>query len=97
MDEVDQAGIATDLENLRHMVGVGKHTPRNRWGYRNYFAAGQDDTASMERLVAYGLAVRGKPFDEYNHYYHATVAGGVVAGLSARRAIVACWAPGEIL
>ena len=27
---------AEDRDNLHHMLGVGAHIPKRRWGFRNY-------------------------------------------------------------
>lgn len=70
---------ADDLDNLRHMLGVSE---RCRRGYRNYFVAGGDDVASMERLCAAGFVTKNE------HYrlsdgpcYHATSEGARAVGL----------------
>lgn len=70
-----------DLDNLRHMLGVSEKNPR---GYRNYFVAGDDDVASMERLREAGLVVKN---DRYRlspePCYHATIEGAHVIGLKS--------------
>jgi len=68
-----------DLENLRHMLGVSE---RNRRGYRNYFVAGGDDVASMERLREAGLVVKNERYRlSPEPCYHATLAGAQAIGL----------------
>jgi hypothetical protein len=67
-----------DLEHLRHAVAAGER----RAGYRNHFAPGGLDVASMHRLEAAGLVVRGRRYQE-TYFFHATAAGCHVAGLSA--------------
>lgn len=69
-----------DLDNLRHMLGVGSHIAKNKWGYRNYFAATGDQCMEMERLVTAGLAERGWHSNDIT-YYHATIAGCDAIGL----------------
>ena len=32
-----------DIENLRHMLGIGSHIKKRQWGYRNHFAPGGTD------------------------------------------------------
>lgn len=73
-----------DLDNLRHMVGALSHIPKSQWGFRNHFAPSQADLPSMERLEIAGLAQKGRPYEE-THYYHATEAGCVAAGLNKRQ------------
>lgn len=70
----------TDMNNLRHMLGIGSHIKKRQWGYRNHFAPGGSDIQSMERLEEAGLVQKGRPYEE-THYYHATEAGCVAAGL----------------
>ena len=70
----------TDMGNLRHMLGIGSHIKNRQWGYRNHFAPGGADIQSMERLESAGLVRKGRTYEE-THYYHATEAGCVAAGL----------------
>jgi hypothetical protein len=56
-----------DMDNLRHMLGVDKRTPR---GYRNYFVAGECDVPSMERYQLSDAPC-----------YHATETGARFIGL----------------
>ena len=69
-----------ELQKLRHMLGIKKTTPKNRWGFRNYFAAGADDIPSMRKLESAGYV-----FDDgiIGHYrvYRATLLGCETAGL----------------
>lgn len=74
----DQITVS-DLDNLRHMLGVEKRTPR---GYRNYYVAGVCDVPSMERLVAHGFAVKNQHCRLLpDPCYHATVNGARAIGL----------------
>ena len=75
-----------DLDNLRHMLGVGDHIAKRHWGYRNYFAASGSQCEEMDRLVAAGLAERGRQTDTMT-YYHATMAGcdAIRMGKAAKR------------
>jgi hypothetical protein len=71
-----------DMENLRHMLGATQHRPKKDWGFRNHYACGDAASAqSLERLVSAGFCVRGRPYMKA-HFYHATRAGCVAAGLS---------------
>lgn len=70
-----------DMDKLQHMLGVGLHIEKSKWGYRNYFASGPGNLESMERLVSAGYAVRGKITDKMT-YYHATELGMDAIGLS---------------
>lgn len=49
--------MKTDLDLLRHMLGVGSHIPKNSWGYRNYFASAREgkDYEGLKRLEAHNL------------------------------------------
>ena len=71
----------TDRDNLRHMLGIGSHIKKRQWGYRNHFAPAGVDLQSMERLESAGLVRKGRPYED-THYYHATEAGCVAAGLN---------------
>ena len=72
--------IVTDMDNLRHMLGVGSHINKRDWCYRNYFNAGGKDLESMQRLVAAGLAERYMP-----EYWRATESGMKAIGLDAKQ------------
>jgi hypothetical protein len=68
-----------DLDNLRHMLGVEKRTPR---GYRNYFVAGADNVPSMERLRAHGFVIKNDGYRaSKDACYHATLDGARAIGL----------------
>ena len=67
-----------DLDNLRHMVGAKDKNP----GYRNVFAPGGENVASMKRLEVAGLVIQGRVFVDDVHYYHATQLGCRAIGLS---------------
>lgn len=70
-----------DLDNLRHMLGVSERNPR---GYRNYFVAGGDDVASMERLREAGFVVKNERYAlAPEPCYHATEEGARAIGLKA--------------
>lgn len=70
-----------DMHSLRHMLGVSEHKRKSSWGYRNYFAAGAGQIASMERLVSAGYATRGGSCGSLT-YYHATEVGMDMIGMS---------------
>lgn len=72
--------VVEDMDNLRHMLGVGPNIPKRNWCYRNYFNAGGKDIDSMQRLVAAGLAERYRP-----EYWRATVLGMKAIGLTAKQ------------
>lgn len=64
-----------DVFRLRRMLGMDCH--RSLWGYRNWFAPMTgDDVESMFRLENAGLVFIGI-------YYHATIAGCRLVGLTA--------------
>jgi hypothetical protein len=70
-----------DLDNLRHMLGVAE---RHRRGYRNYFVAGGDDVASMERLREAGFVVKNEHYRlSADPCYHATIEGARAVGLKS--------------
>lgn len=70
-----------DFAKLQHMLGAVQGKPKNRWGYRNYFAAGSGQQhEAMQRLVAAGLAEVGRAANEMT-YFHATRLGCRAAGL----------------
>lgn len=72
---------ADDLDNLRHMLGVSE---RCRRGYRNFFVAGGDDVASMERLRAAGWVIRNERYRlSDGPCYHATLEGARAVGLTS--------------
>lgn len=71
---------ADDLDNLRHMLGV----ERVPGGYRNYYVAGGDDVASMERLREAGFVVKNERYRlSDDPCYHATLEGARAIGLRA--------------
>jgi hypothetical protein len=80
---VRDAIMPGDLAKLQHMVGVVEGKPKNRWGYRNYFAAGSGQQhEAMQRLVVADLATAGRTANEMT-YFHATRLGCKAAGLDA--------------
>lgn len=89
-DDLTRMGLLEDdIENIRHMVGMGHYIPRGRWGFRNYFAAGGSQIAEMARLENNGLVERGGTRDS-STYFRATSEGCRVIGMcgaSIRRAL----------
>lgn len=75
---------AEDMSNLRHMLGVARNVPKKQWGYRNYYASSVSDMPSMRRLEVAGLVRRGRPYEDA-YYFHATEAGCLAVGLSAKQ------------
>ncbi len=70
---------ADDLDNVRHMLGV---SDRCRRGYRNYFVAGVDNVASMERLREAGFVIKNERYQlSTDPCYHATLEGARAVGL----------------
>jgi hypothetical protein len=70
-----------DLDNLRHMLGVSE---KHRRGYRNYFVAGGNDVASMERLREAGFVVKNERYKfSEDPCYHATIEGAKAVGLES--------------
>lgn len=63
------------------MLGVSE---RSRRGYRNYFVAGGDDVASMERLREAGFVVKNERYRLSSApCYHATIEGARAVGLTS--------------
>ena len=80
---VRDAIMPGDFAKLQHMLGAVQGMPKNRWGYRNYFAAGGGQQhEAMQRLVAAGLATAGRVCGGMT-YFHATRVGCKAAGLDA--------------
>ena len=78
---VRDAIMPGDFAKLQHMLGAVQGKPKNRWGYRNYFAAGSGQQhEAMQRLVTAGLATAGRAANEMT-YFHATRLGCKAAGL----------------
>ena len=78
--------LEEDLENLRHMLGAEPRYKKRDWGFRNRYCSSNDD-ASMERLIANYLVVRGETInDGKNTMYYATFGGCLRAGLSPKKA-----------
>ena len=72
-----------DFAKLQHMLGAVQGKPKNRWGYRNYFAAGSGQQhEAMQRLVAAGLTTAGRTDGDMTYFY-ATRLGCKAAGLDA--------------
>jgi len=75
----------SDVKKLRHMLGASEGYKEAEKGFRNYYAtSGGEAMAAMERLVAAGLALKGRSSTEMT-YYHATRAGAEFIGLTARQ------------
>jgi len=73
-----------DLKKLRHMLGM-TYEPRD-WGFRNYYAtSGGEAMQALDRLVTMGYVVKSRTSGDSMHYYHATEAGMIAAGLSAKQ------------
>jgi len=64
-----------DIQNLKHMLGADSRYKKSQWGFRNRFAAGGDDIASMERLEAAGLVREIKSSIFSDRFFVATVEG----------------------
>lgn len=80
---VRAAIMPCDFAKLQHMLGAVQGKPKNRWGYRNYFAAGSGQQhEAMQRLVAAGLATAGRATGDMTYFY-ATRLGCKAAGLDA--------------
>ena len=78
---VRDAIMPGDFAKLQHMLGAVQGKPKNRWGYRNYFAAGSGQQhEAMQRLVDAGLATAGRAANEMTYFY-ATRIGCKAAGL----------------
>ena len=78
---VRDAIMPGDFAKLQHMLGAVQGRPKNRWGYRNYFAAGSGQQhEAMQRLVAAGLATAGRAANQMT-YFHATRLGCKAVGL----------------
>lgn len=71
--------IVEDMDNLRHMLGVGSNIRKRDWGYRNYYNASEQDAVSMRRLEAAGLVV-----NTHRDYWSATEAGCKAIGLDQK-------------
>lgn len=72
-----------DFAKLQHMLGAVQGKPKNRWGNRNYFAAGSGQQHdAMQRLVSAGLARAGRAANEMT-YFHSTCLGCKAVGLDA--------------
>ena len=72
------------VEDMRHMLGMTGAVIRGQWGYRNHYAAGINDVAtlySMRQLVAMGLLEEGHTTINMT-YFHCTEKGCKEAGLS---------------
>jgi hypothetical protein len=68
---------------LRHMLGM-TYLPRD-WGFRNYYAtSGGSAMEALDRLATLGYVVKGHTSDSM-HYYHATEAGCIAAGLNEKQ------------
>lgn len=81
LSTVRDAIMPGDFTKLQHILGAVPGKPKNRWGLRNYFAAGSAlQHEAMQRLVAAGLATAGRAANGMT-YFHATRMGCKAAGL----------------
>jgi len=81
LSAVRAAIMPGDFAKLQHMLGAVQGKPKNRWGFRNYFAAGSGQQhEAMQRLVAAGLVAAGRAANEMT-YFHATRLGCKAVGL----------------
>lgn len=85
--------LHSDLNHLRHALGAIDAVACRKWGLRNHFNAvnGGKRQEAFERLVADGLATRGRVKDG-STCYHATEKGCVAIGLwpkAIKRALAA--------
>lgn len=74
--------MVIDMDNLRHMLGMGDHIRQRDWGFRNYYNAGPDhhQMPSIKRLVSLGLAEEYRP-----NYYRATEVGMRAVGFNFKQ------------
>ncbi|WP_300752204.1 hypothetical protein [Janthinobacterium sp.] len=80
---VRAAILPGDLAKLQHMLGAVQHTPKGKWGFRNFFCAGSDEQhAAMFRLADADLVNVGRAVGDMT-YFHATRLGCKAAGLDA--------------
>lgn len=71
-----------DVRKLRHMLGANEQYKPRDYGFRNYYAtSGGTAMEAMERLVAAGLVEKGASSTNMT-YYHATVKGCDLIGLT---------------
>lgn len=84
MSLTERQATPEQLDNLRHMLGIGSHLKKRFWGYRNYFCAcpGTQDYRELEEMERLGLVIRGRSQTE-SVYFHCTEAGCKAAGLPA--------------
>ena len=75
-----------DLEILRFMLGATPHHAQSKWGFRNHYLANRQDLAALGRLIEAGFVTIGAPLLNLN-YFHATIAGCGVAGLTGARVV----------
>jgi hypothetical protein len=74
-----------DLKKLRHMLGATPQYKARDWGFRNYYTtSGGEAMAALDRLVTLGYVSKGGS-SERMHYYHATEAGCIAAGLNDKQ------------
>jgi len=74
-----------DLKMLRHTLGATPQYKPRDWGFRNYYAtSGGPAMDALDRLVTLGYASKGES-SERMHYYHATEAGMIAAGLNEKQ------------
>lgn len=70
------------LDDLRHMLGVGKHIRKRDWGFRNYFNSTPDspDDKRMALLHDMGYVVPGARGS--SNYWHCTALACMAVGLT---------------
>lgn len=73
-----------DLDILHFMVGATPHHAQSKWGFRNHYLANRQDLVALDRLIAAGFATAGASLLKLR-YFHATIAGCGVAGLTGAR------------
>lgn len=78
-----------DMDILRHMLGATNHHPRSSWGFRNEYLCNRRDIDPTQRLMNAGFIRVGSSLLQHLLYFHATADGCRLAGLSAKRTVVA--------
>lgn len=68
------------IEVIRHALGSGHSTDTEKWGWRNYFHAGEEDVPLLMSLVEQGLMVRPRDL-----YFMVTEEGMKFVGMSEFR------------
>ena len=82
---VRDAIMPGDFAKLQHMLGAVKQYPKNKWGWRNYFAAGSGQQhEAMQRLVVAGPATAGRAATEMSYFHAIRQAVGSLSQIAAR-------------